>query len=176
MGRTARTPRPDAARDTTTTAAAGVSSSTVRTLVRLARALERSVGELTLAQYRVLSYVGDGRDRATEVAGGLSLSKPTVSTMVDALVERGFLEREVVEEDRRAIRLVVTRAGRDALDAAELEMRTRLDGLLARVEDPAAVERALASLEVALDEARAERHRDRDAGAAEPVAAGRPRR
>ena len=61
----------------------------VRTLARVARLLERSCGDLTLPQYRLLAMIGDGSERATALAGRLALTKPSVSTMVDALVDRG---------------------------------------------------------------------------------------
>ena len=150
----------------------------VRTLARLARQLERSSGELTLPQYRILAMVADGSNRATELAGGLALAKPTVSTMVDGLVERGYLARGAVEGDRRAIRLAVTRAGHGALAQAERSMGERLDGLLARIDAADDVLRALTALEAALDAARDERLRrlSDDAARGEPAGAAEGRR
>lgn len=128
----------------------------VLTLARLARVLERACGELTLAQYRLLSLVTSGEDRATQLAGRLALAKPTISATVDTLVERGLLERSAVAGDRRAVRLLVTGAGRGALDQAERSMRESLDDVLARVVDVALVEAAFAQLRAALDDRRAQ--------------------
>ena len=131
------------------------------TLARLARVLERACTDLTLAQYRLLAMIADGAERASELAGQLALTKPTVSATIDTLVERGLVEREPVDDDRRAIRLTATDAGRAALRCCEASMRDRLDDVFARVDDPAAVHHSLAQLRAALDERRAERRAER---------------
>ena len=131
------------------------------TLARLARLLERACGELepplTLPQYRLLAMIGVGADRASHLAGQLALAKPTVSATVDTLVERGLVERATSRDDRRVTTLSVTVAGRGVLGDAEGAMRARLDDVLARVDDPAAVSGALAALAAGLDERRSAR-------------------
>lgn len=126
---------------------------TVRTLARLSRVLERSCGELTLPQYRLLAMIDEGSERATALAGRLALGKPSVSAMVEALVDRGLVTRGEVDGDRRAVRLQLTVAGRDALRDAEATMHDALAPLLARCREPAAVETALDQLARALDDA-----------------------
>jgi DNA-binding MarR family transcriptional regulator len=131
------------------------------TLARLARLLERACGELqpplTLAQYRLLAMIGGGADRASHLAGQLALAKPTVSATVDTLVERGLIDRTSSRDDRRVTTLTVTATGHQELAAAEAAMRARLDDVLARVDDPAAMSHALAALRGGLDERRSER-------------------
>jgi DNA-binding MarR family transcriptional regulator len=133
----------------------------VLTLARLARILERACsgpgGGLTLAQYRLLAMIAEGAERASHLAGELALTKPTVSATIDTLVERGLVNREGVDGDRRATRLTVTDSGGDALLLAEASMRGRLDDVLARIDDPAAIRRSFAQLQAALDERREER-------------------
>lgn len=129
----------------------------VLTLARLARVLERSCTDLTLAQYRLLAMIADGAERASHLAGELALTKPTVSATIDTLVERGLVEREAVDGDRRATRLSVTAAGRTALAVAEAAMRDRLDDVLGRVDDADAVRHSIAQLRLALDQRRDER-------------------
>jgi DNA-binding MarR family transcriptional regulator len=133
----------------------------VLTLARVARVLERACTDLTLAQYRLLAMIADGAERASHLAGELALTKPTVSATIDTLVERGLVEREAVDGDRRATRLTVTRSGKAALLLAESSMRERLDDVLARVDDPAAITQSLAQLQAALDERRDERREAR---------------
>jgi DNA-binding MarR family transcriptional regulator len=148
-----------------------ISDQDVLTLARLARVLERACTDLTLAQYRLLALIGDGEERASQLAGQLALTKPTVSATVDTLVERGLVERASVQGDRRGVRLVVTAPGLSARRDAELAMQTRLDDVLARVADSALVEQALAQLRTALDERREERraqHRDGTEGSRSP--------
>jgi long-chain acyl-CoA synthetase len=128
-----------------------------RTLARLSRVLERSCGELTLPQYRLLAMISEGSERATALAGRLALAKPSVSAMVDALVERGLVTRASVDGDRRAVRLQLTAAGDAALLAAEATMAENLQPLIDRCADAAVVDTALAQLASALDAAFADR-------------------
>jgi hypothetical protein len=55
----------------------------------------------------------------------------------------------------------VTRSGLAALVLAEASMRERLDDVLARVDDRAALRQSLAQLEAALDQRRDERRAER---------------
>src|SRR3954454_25387708 len=89
----------------------------VRALALAARALERAcgAGELTLAQYRVLALVVAGDERSSLLATRLPAAKPTITAVVDGLVERGLLERGAVAGDRRSIRLGLTKDGDRAL-------------------------------------------------------------
>jgi len=130
---------------------------TVRTLARLARVLERSCGELTLPQYRLLAMISEGSERATALAGKLALAKPSVSAMVDALVERDLVTRARVDGDRRAVRLQLTLSGETALRGAEVAMAENLQPLLDRCDDATVVDAALAQLATALDAAFADR-------------------
>jgi DNA-binding MarR family transcriptional regulator len=138
----------------------------VLTLARLARLLERACTDLdpalTLAQYRLLAMIGDGAERASHIAGRLALTKPTVSATIDTLVERGLVTRAAADHDRRALRLQLTADGAAVLRTAEIAMRGRLDDVLERLDDRAAVSRALAALGDGLDERRDERRAARD--------------
>ncbi len=134
----------------------------VLTLARLARLLERACTELTLSQYRLLAMIADGAERASQIAGRLALTKPTVSATIDTLVERGLVTRAVADDDRRALRLQITAEGRAVIGAAERGMRERLDDLLTHVADPEAVHSALAQLGDALDERREQRRAARE--------------
>jgi DNA-binding MarR family transcriptional regulator len=135
----------------------------VLTLARLARLLERSCTDVTLAQYRLLAMIAGGAERASELAGQLALTKPTVSATIDTLVDRTFITREAADDDRRAIRLQLTGSGRDALAGAEASMRVVLDDLIGRVDDPDAVHRGLNAMRDALDARRDERRAARTA-------------
>ena len=125
-------------------------ASAVRALALAARSLERAAGELTLAQYRVLAFVASGHERASLVAEGLALAKPTVTATVDWLVERSMLTREAVTGDRRSVRLAVTPGGVAALRAAEQSMGVRLEQVLEYAEDRASLLHALGDLDNAL--------------------------
>src|SRR3954466_15971720 len=129
----------------------------VRTLTRLARMLERSAGDLSLPQYRVLALVDEGGERASHLAERLAVAKPTVTAVVDGLVERGYLKRTADCDDRRATRITLTSAGRRALYDAEAAMGSRLQEVLGPGDAPAEISAALAQLAVALERTRAKR-------------------
>ncbi len=123
-----------------------------RALALAARALERAAGtrDLTLAQYRVLALVAAGDERSSLLADRLSVAKPTITAVVDGLVERGLIERTSVTGDRRSIRISLTKAGVHGLRAAEKEMSETLERILSEARDPAAVVAALGDLDDAL--------------------------
>jgi DNA-binding MarR family transcriptional regulator len=123
-----------------------------RTLALLGRVLERAAGDLTLAQYRVLAMVSAGDERASLLAGRLAVTKPSVSAVVDGLSERGYLAREPVDGDRRAVRLTMTKEGTKALTAAEAAMAERLEPLVVAIDDRAAFVQGLDEMHAVLRE------------------------
>lgn len=118
----------------------------VRAIIRACRLLERASGELTTAQYRVLTAVAEGEHRASRIAARLSLGKPTVSFTVDTLVDRGLLVREWSESDQRVSMLRMTIAGETAIRIADAAMTLRLEDLADRAPDRDALLDALVVL------------------------------
>jgi len=129
----------------------------VRTLTRLARMLERASDDLTLPQFRVLALVDEGGERASQLADRLAVAKPTITAVVDGLVERGYLKRTADSDDRRATKITLTAAGRKVLYDAEHAMHARLNDVLAHADDTPAIEKALEDLGNAIDRARKQR-------------------
>ncbi len=130
----------------------------VRVLARLARLLERSTGELSLAHYRVLSAIAHGDQRASRLAQRLALGRPAISAAVDSLSSRGLVERGSVAGDARGSTLTLTHAGRELLQQVEQAAATELAALVDRTAQPAAVLAALVALGPAIEQTAAERH------------------
>jgi DNA-binding MarR family transcriptional regulator len=123
------------------------------TIARLARVLECNIAAgLTLPQYRVLGLLAGGDERATLLANRVAVAKPTLTSIVDSLFERGFVAREVPDGDRRSVRLSITAAGRAELRKAAEAFRCSLDEVLAECADPEAVLDAISALGDALDD------------------------
>jgi DNA-binding MarR family transcriptional regulator len=106
--------------------------------------------ELSLTQVKMLNQLDrPGCDMPlTELAATLSLSLPTVSRAIDDLHQRGYVEREEDERDRRVKRVRVTAAGRRVLKRL-VELRLNmLEGFTATLseEERAALIAALAPL------------------------------
>jgi DNA-binding MarR family transcriptional regulator len=106
---------------------------------RLNRELQASSG-LSLSDYDVLVHLTDvpeGRLRAFELGGGLQWEKSRVSRQVARMAARGLVAREASPEDGRGAYVVLTPAGRRAIEDAapghvELVRRLLFDGLTAQ--------------------------------------------
>jgi len=118
-----------------------------RAIARLARQLAVAISELdlSLSQYRVMAYLADGDSVASVLAGRLNVTKPSVTALIDGLEERGLVERQRSDGDRRLVRAVLTEAGREALAAADTAGQLRLAQLTSYL-DEADRERALEGL------------------------------
>jgi DNA-binding MarR family transcriptional regulator len=121
------------------------------TIARLARLLDSSNGNMSLSQYRVLGLLSSGDERATVLAARLAVAKPTLTALIDSLVDRRFVLREGSAGDRRSVVLSITAAGRDALADTQAHLGAVLADVVSRCEDPVAVVAALDSLGDALD-------------------------
>jgi DNA-binding MarR family transcriptional regulator len=131
-----------------------------RAAARLARIVDRALADadLTMPQYRLLVFLSEGTVAASALARWLSVSRPAITTLVDGLVARGFVDRSPVAGDRRRVDHVLTPAGVTALETADAAVEAALAGLADRL--PAAKRRrAVEGLELwshALDDQRAE--------------------
>jgi DNA-binding MarR family transcriptional regulator len=92
-------------------------------LEELWRAVLRSTGrgvpggetELTLSQFNMMSALGEGRSKVTEVAAAADVAPPTATRALRALEHRGFVERRRTAADGRHVTVVLTPAGRAVL-------------------------------------------------------------
>jgi len=142
------------------------------TIARLNRFLENTATtELSLPQYRVLGILSGGDERASHLAARLAVAKPTLTSLVDSLVDRGFVGRDTLDGDRRAVSLSITKSGRAVLVRTAKQLRENFDGVLARCEHPDAVLAALDELRNSLDAIWAQRIAEQAAG--EPAGAAR---
>jgi len=101
-----------------------------RAVAFTARRLERSLGEMTLPQFRVLALVASSTERASRIAERAAVTRPSLTGLLDGLEARGWVRRVVVDGDRRGVLLEVTADGRAALTAADRAMAASLDDLL----------------------------------------------
>jgi DNA-binding MarR family transcriptional regulator len=134
----------------------------VRGFARAVRILERASRELSMPHYRVLASVAAGEERASRVAERLELGRPAISSAVEALCARGFMERRGVKGDQRAVDLRVTTEGVAVLERVEHEMTESLRALCARVEGSEQLIASLATLDGAVDSMYAEKRAHRE--------------
>src|SRR5947209_2340442 len=107
-------------------------------VLRYLRAHIRSQRErkFTIPQFRVLAYLYlNGQATLSELATSQGVSLPTMSKLVGSLVQRKLVAREGRTEDRRKLRLQLTREGIKAHDSALESTRAYVAGKLARLQD-----------------------------------------
>ena len=109
------------------------------TIPRYLRALRRAVeraegpGRLTMPQVRCLQAIAcspTGETLTSKLARHMGVSAPSVSSMIDGLVERSLVERLPNPSNRRQVRLLMTEEGRELLRRYDGVVADHLEGLL----------------------------------------------
>ena len=118
----------------------------VRGLVRVARIVESASGDLSIADFRVVSIIASGENSPSRVAARLLLSRPTITATLDSLEKRGLVLRSGVADDARATALSLTEEGIVLLGRAEARMSRQLELLCERTPDAQQVISSLAWL------------------------------
>jgi MarR family transcriptional regulator, organic hydroperoxide resistance regulator len=73
---------------------------------------------LSASEINVLANLADGRNRSVGELGADTATKPTTLTSVlDRLVRRGYVSRDLDPADRRSFRVSLTAGGRPVADA-----------------------------------------------------------
>ncbi|WP_249011041.1 MarR family winged helix-turn-helix transcriptional regulator [Conexibacter sp. DBS9H8] len=106
-----------------------------RVLVAVAaRSLAAVAEEVTLTQYRSLVILASrGPQSVATLAEAVGVTAPTASRLSDRLVQKGLIDRRAAPHDRRAVRLGLTPAGRDLVDAVTERRRGEIAALLEAV-------------------------------------------
>ena len=92
----------------------------VRAVARLGRVFEKRLADegMSLPQFRVMAFLSEGEWAASKVAEWLAVSRPSLTSLVDGLVEQGWVERKEHPTDRRSVLHHLTAPGRARLDEA----------------------------------------------------------
>jgi DNA-binding MarR family transcriptional regulator len=103
-----------------------------RVLVAVAaRSLSEVAEEVTLTQYRSLVVLASrGPQSVAALAEAVAVTPPTASRLCDRLVRKGLIRRREDRRDRRAVRLALTAAGRQLVDAVTVRRRDEIARLL----------------------------------------------
>jgi DNA-binding MarR family transcriptional regulator len=119
-----------------------------RTVARLGRQVEIALArvDLTTAQYRTLVQLSEGAEASSSLASKLAVTPPSVTTVVDGLVQRGLVERTHAARDRRRVSVTLTESGQRILAEADDVVGARLADILAEA-DPNALALALSGIE-----------------------------
>ena len=99
---------------------------------RYARISERH--DLTPVQARLLCILVDGPRGMAELAHCFGVEKAALTGLVDRVERHGLAKRTPVPDDRRALHVTLTDAGRRAATAFHLELTTELGQLLSALD------------------------------------------
>lgn len=111
-----------------------------RAVARLHRRLraERADGQLSDSQASILSkVVRDGPQSISALSEFEGMTPPSMNQIVNALVERGYVERQRTDRDRRQVLAVATELG---IALTEANIRHRHEWLSAQLEQLSAEE------------------------------------
>jgi DNA-binding MarR family transcriptional regulator len=120
-------------------------------LSRITRTLRRqTLAGLTPTQVSALATAGNnGPLRLSDLAAAEGIAPSTLTRLVTALEESGYLQRSAVPGDARSSVVSITAEGRAVIDRVREESTTMLAGMLAQLtpEQQAAIAAALPALE-----------------------------
>ena len=84
-----------------------------------AKLREHRDADLTVAQFRTLAYIDRRKGVSlSDVAGHIGLTLPSMSKMVDGLVNRRLVTRNAHDTDRRRVCLSITAIGKKKLQSS----------------------------------------------------------
>ena len=86
----------------------------------------------TLDQWRVLRALGDGEGHLMgELADALQIAQPTLTRVVESMVDTAWIYRRPSDEDRRRVAVHLSRQGRVRLSRLDAIVKAHEDALLA---------------------------------------------
>lgn len=99
-----------------------------------ARSLAAAADEVTLAQYRTLVVLASkGPQRVADLAGALAVTPATATRMCDRLVAKELVDRHTEEDDRRQVRIALTKRGRQLVDEVTDSRRHEITTIVSRI-------------------------------------------
>lgn len=102
--------------------------------------------DLSVPQFRTLAYLSYSQGASlSDAAEFIGLTLPSMSKLVDGLVARQLVKREISSSDRRRVTLALTPAGQASFQAAQTATRAFLARRLAELspEERAVVSQAM---------------------------------
>ena len=106
-----------------------------RALVAVAaRSLANLEEDVTLAQYRFLVELASrGPQRLADLATALGVDRSTATRMCERLVHKHLVTRRRTQEDRRTVRVSLTRAGGDLVSEVSARRKTEIATIVDRM-------------------------------------------
>ncbi len=100
---------------------------------------EMGISEITLRELHVIeavySLIEKGENQMSEIAKYLSITPGSLTTAVNCLVKKGYLERESQPNDRRVVKIVPTKAAEEVNKIHEDLHKEMIDGVMSNIDD-----------------------------------------
>jgi MarR family 2-MHQ and catechol resistance regulon transcriptional repressor len=106
-----------------------------RVIPQYGSVIRRVLGDLegedrmTIPQFRALQaiyYRGDDGALNLELARQLGVAAPSMTAMIDGLVDRGLVDRSIDPDNRRQVNIVLTSRGKDRFQTISIAIEERL--------------------------------------------------
>jgi DNA-binding MarR family transcriptional regulator len=109
-----------------------------RAIVRMFHRFETAVrnSDLSFAQYRILGFLQNGPRRAGELALASAVKKPTVSSVLNGLRQRGWISDLTDSVDGRVVTVVLTASGRKRLREFDNQLAQTLESYISKADQP----------------------------------------
>jgi DNA-binding MarR family transcriptional regulator len=92
--------------------------------------------QLTPADIRTIYRIGQSRrERMTNLARNLRLTVGTLTVTIDRLVEKGFVVRQRIEEDRRVVEVHLSQKGAEVFEEIVRVRRLIVEKLLHKLDE-----------------------------------------
>ena len=115
----------------------------------LGQELEQLEPPLSVRQFLVLQRIDAGTSRTTDLARTVRVTSPTMTRVIDRLVDMQLVTRETDAQDRRSLRLGLTSSGRRVLARHSRALSARIRQVL--LEEAGASEEELDGIDTACD-------------------------
>ena len=94
---------------------------------------DRKKCEVPFLHLIALRYISEERPSMKDFADFLSITPPSATSLIDTLIKTGLVERHEDENDRRSVKITITKTGekyfKDGTDKMALRMRNGLEKL-----------------------------------------------
>ncbi|MBM4418016.1 MAG: MarR family transcriptional regulator [Chloroflexi bacterium] len=95
----------------------------------------RPGGNLSMPQFITLRALSDSPKTSSDLARTLGISRPTVTRLIDGMVRKGLVARQVDSADRRSSCIALTEAGHEVQRVARAQADDHLAALLSGLPD-----------------------------------------
>ena len=93
------------------------------------------IDNLSITEIHTIDAIGtEGNKTMGEIANNLRITVGTLTTAINRLIKKGYVERKRIEEDRRVVLVNLTESGQKVFDAHNICHKEMIDEILENVQ------------------------------------------